>query len=360
MRVRPWLIPPIAALFACSGVESSTPAFGQGTPTHPAMGTPDGSGPPGTPPQHTPPQRTPPQGTGPEGTLPDGTPRANPTPAPGTVPAANLTIVECTVSVADLPTTPQVSITSDGEYRYITGNGLPNHAVGAFPNPHNPNEITVQSVDYRVPMSPSGAGSSSILGPLGVAINGIKFDPGANEFWQGDRESGWQYEPLGGGRDLGVDCNFAHVQPDGSYHYHGMPQGLLNALGGGVQMFFVGYASDGYPIYAKYGYADPNDEASPVRIIVSSYKLKDGTRPDGPGGEYDGTFVQDFEFVPFLGDLDECNGRTGVTPDFGMTYHYFLTDNFPYIPRCTKATPDATFAQAGPPGGGAPAQGRQR
>ena len=37
---------------------------------------------------------------------------------------------------------------------------------------------------------------------------------------------------------------------------------------------------------------------------------------DQPGGAYDGIFVEDFEYVPGSGDLDECGGRTGVTPEF--------------------------------------------
>jgi hypothetical protein len=32
----------------------------------------------------------------------------------------------------------------------------------------------------------------------------------------------------------------------------------------------------------------------------------------GPGGNYDGTFVQDWEYAAGTGDLDECNGRTGA------------------------------------------------
>ena len=55
-----------------------------------------------------------------------------------------------------------------------------------------------------------------------------------------------------------------------------------------------------------------------------------------------GTFVQDWEYVAGLGDLDECNGRTGVTPEFpGGIYHYTVTDTYPFIQRCVKGTPAA-------------------
>ncbi len=37
------------------------------------------------------------------------------------------------------------------------------------------------------------------------------------------------------------------------------------------------------------------------------------------------------------GDLDECNGRTGVTPEFpNGIYHYYATDTYPFLQRCVK------------------------
>jgi hypothetical protein len=100
--------------------------------------------------------------------------------------------------------------------------------------------------------------------------------------------------------------------------------------------------------------------ASALREMRSSYRLRTGTRPSGtagPGGTYDGTFVQDWEYAAGTGDLDECNGRTGMVTLEGRTvntYHYVLTNTFPYIPRCFHATPDATFrAMMMPPGGDA-------
>jgi hypothetical protein len=48
--------------------------------------------------------------------------------------------------------------------------------------------------------------------------------------------------------------------------------------------------------------------------------------------------------VPGHGDLDEFGGRTGVTPEFPEgTYYYLLTEEFPFIPRKLKGTPDPTF-----------------
>ena len=50
-----------------------------------------------------------------------------------------------------------------------------------------------------------------------------------------------------------------------------------------------------------------------------------------------GAFTQDFEYVEGLGDLDQCNGRFGVTPEFPKgIYYYMVTDEFPFFSRCLK------------------------
>ncbi|MFN7138259.1 MAG: YHYH protein [Limisphaerales bacterium] len=92
-----------------------------------------------------------------------------------------------------------------------------------------------------------------------------------------------------------------------------------------------------------------------LKNLKSSYQLKRSERPNGPGGKHDGTFVQDYEYVAGSGDLDECNGRFGVTPEFPEgTYYYVLTEDFPFIPRKFKGTPDSSFMRKGPAGGGRP------
>lgn len=258
----------------------------------------------------------------------------------------------------------RVSITTRGDYREISSNGIPDHKPGQFPNRNNPNAIREQRYEFRVPLSPKASPEPAPLGmnPFGVALNGIPFDPFAAEFWNRDPDSGWQYEALNGKINLGLDASNAHVQPNGAYHYHGIPVALLERLSGGKpKMTLVGYAADGFPIYALYGYADPQSADSDVRKLRSSYRLKKGTRPGGPRGKFDGSFVQDYEFAAESGDLDEYNGREGVTPEAPEgTYYYVLTEEFPYIPRLLRGTADPTFRR-GPPGGpgGGPGRGRR-
>lgn len=245
---------------------------------------------------------------------------------------------------------------ADGE-RIIRANGIPNHRVGRFPNRGNPNRISAQSHNFRVAAEPRVTEAATPMhGEFGVAVNGVPFDPGAAEFYAG--APGWQYEPLSGAIDLGLDHSHAHVQPNGKYHYHGLPTGLMESLGVDEKSHspLVGWAADGFPIYTLYGYADPEDATSEVRKLTSSYRLREGRRPGGnaPGGTYDGTFVADYEYVAGSGDLDECNGRFTVTPDFPEgTYAYYLTEEWPVVPRAHRGTPSADFSHGpgGPPGG---------
>lgn len=123
-----------------------------------------------------------------------------------------------------------------------------------------------------------------------------------------------------------------------------MPTGLLARVGRSDQPVLIGFAADGFPIYGPDGYRDPADTNSRLKALAPSYRLKRGSRPDGPGGFYDGRWVQDYEYVAGSGDLDECNGRTGRTAEYpDGTYYYVVTHGFPGVPRCFKGTPDASF-----------------
>jgi hypothetical protein len=246
--------------------------------------------------------------------------------------------------------TAHCDISIEGDKRVIESNGIPQHLVGAFPNRGNPHTITEQHYHYEVPANPEVATQATPLvrQPFGVALNGVPFDPGTAEYYQRDRDSEWNYEALSGEVRLGLDENHAHVQPNGAYHYHGLPTALFDELSQGKeQMTLLGWAADGFPLYGIYGYTDANDARSAVTTLKSSYRVKSGKRPSGndsPSGDYDGTFTIDYEYVAGLGDLDECGGRVGVTPEFpDGTYYYVLTDDYPFIPRMFRGTPDPSF-----------------
>ena len=237
----------------------------------------------------------------------------------------------------------EVTITEDGNYRYIKSNGIPDHATGKFPNSGNPNSISTQHHNFRVTLHPEKTGRATPVQLSGVAINGIPMDPGTAEFWNRDRSSGWNIQAFANGANLGIDQNNAHVQPNGTYHYHAAPTGLIKK----TNSTLVGWAADGFEIH----YAGSK--------VKSSYQLKSGIRPSGPRGKYDGTYDQDWEYDAGSGTLDECNGG-----ELNGQYVYFITDTYPFIQRCVFGQADASFQKRGPDPerepGGYPDAGRDR
>ena len=243
--------------------------------------------------------------------------------------------------------------TCDGTERTLTANGIPDHPVGTFPNSGNPNSISTQSVSAAYTLNPEKTSTSTTLGgPRGVTgyiLNGVKIDAGTAGTCSDNGTScamappmqgNWSIEALGQTSfNFGDDANHAHVQPTGAYHYHGIPEGFVSRLDKGVAMTHIGWAADGFPIYARYGYSDAMDTNSEVVTIQSSYQLK--TTPEPNRADVSmypmGTFTQDYEFIEGSGHLDACNGRTGVTPEFPQgIYHYFATDMFPFLQRCVN------------------------
>lgn len=265
--------------------------------------------------------------------------------------------------------TPQYNESISGSTRTITCNNIPDHKVGLFGNVNgaiNPNAISEQSKSYDITTSPIEAGSFISLiqttgtfptaGPkyaFGILLNGVKLDPVAAEPFPHEgamsANANWEWNLEATNVRIGLDCNNAHVQPTGEYHYHGSPiLYLQNINAPSDAMTMIGYAADGFPIYYKYAYQDANDASSSVMEMTPSYQLKSGNRPgDGitaPCDEYNGVYSNDYEYLSGLGTLDEANGRNGITPEFpNGTYYYILTDDFPSIPRYFRGTPSDDF-----------------
>ena len=134
----------------------------------------------------------------------------------------------------------------------------------------------------------------------GYVLNGVKIDAGTAGSCNNsgsscsliDNSGGWSIEALGQSSfNFGTDANNAHVQPGSSYQ-------LVTT-------------------------------ANSSRPSTTTYAL--------------GTFAQDWQYVAGSGDLDECNGRTGVTPEFpNGIYHYYATDTYPFLQRCVKGAVTAT------------------
>lgn len=234
-----------------------------------------------------------------------------------------------TITTASYPTTHDI----DSGFRYP-----------GTPTPQSPGR------EFRVPVSPTIADTPTFVQTgqnFGVHLDSVIFDPKTAGYFNDDMSSGWNYVATPDQLDL----YGAHTQPqNGFYHYHLITEQWLSEAD--AHSSLVGWAADGFPVYLRYGYTDPTDPASGVTNLASSYRLQSGSRPaDSPGGTYDGTYVADYEYVEGLGDLDQCNGRECVTPEFpDGTYAYFLSDEWPWVPTYLKGTPDDSFS----PGPGGP------
>lgn len=286
-----------------------------------------------------------------------------------TTPTAGSTAgVRCTDSTNVYNDDESVKATSTATWscsdtqRMLTANGIPDHEVGTFPSAGNPNTISAQTVSASTTLTPAIVSTSGTAAKVvGYVLNGVKMDPNTGGTCNDSGTScsldgaagNWRMEALGQTSfDFGADASNAHVQPSGEYHYHGLPEGYVTKLGKGQAMTLIGWASDGFPIYARYGYSTATDAASALKVMTGSYRTK--TTPDANRPATSlypmGTFLQDYEYVAGLGDLDECNGRTGVTPEFpNGTYHYYATDSYPYIQRCIKGTAGTSTGDTLPP-----------
>lgn len=234
---------------------------------------------------------------------------------------------------------------------YVRASTVPSHSVGPFGN--NPNLPSNNNMVYRITRNPRAATnpSATTLGPIGVYVNGVPMfnaKDARSYFNQGI----WHQNAIVV-EGPGFDPAMGHPAPGmggpgggggGLYHYHLLALAVLEQEGeswGSAHSPLIGYAFDGYPVYGPYGFANANGSGGVVRM-TSSYQLRNlTTRTNGPAvsARYPlGYYVEDFQYVAGLGNLDEHNGRFAVTPDYpGGTYAYYTTVDaqneaaYPYI-----------------------------
>lgn len=234
---------------------------------------------------------------------------------------------------------------------YVNSSGIPSYTIG--PWPQNPNMPTNQNYLVRIPRTAvpqTGTTTNTPLGKIGMWINGLPI-----------------YNPLDGRSYLNqntwhqnanvveapsYDSCLGHPDGGGRYHHHLMPS-CLYTISPLVHAPIVGYAFDGFPVYGPHGYAQSNGSGG-IKRIASSYRLRNITQrttlPNGtalPANRYGplvsatyplGYYVEDYEYVSGLGDLDQYNGRFIITPEYpNGIYAYFVTHDqsgngvYPYI-----------------------------
>jgi hypothetical protein len=198
--------------------------------------------------------------------------------------------------------TASFSDTVTGTVRSLVSKALPTmHTTGTFPvaktdpaalyDP-NPNAIQAQSLSLSLPVNPTFSNTPYCvgMGPIGMMITGV---PLYNAFDAGLRDA-----PA---HELQDSCG-GHPQQQGEYHYHNLSSCIKNASVARV----LGYAYDGYPITGP--------EVYPGQFLTTE-------------------------------DLDVCHGITSDVQVDGQTkttYHYVMTQDFPYSISCFRAKPTHT------------------
>ena len=209
---------------------------------------------------------------------------------------------------------PELAATCDGDTVVVTSNAIPDFTYVAS----SPGDPAAQDLTFKLPTMPTAASESGdipMLGPLGVAVDGVPIY-GPTEATGGDVLS------LEGALS---DCG-SHNGPTG-FHFHlfGSADGVdclysAEEVTSGVPLL-VGWAADGYPIMSGTVCAD--DACTSTKQLTSSWELSD-----------DSLFATDtwdaHTYVEGSGDLDRCNGRT----DTDGQYRYYTTETFPYIAGC--------------------------
>ena len=202
------------------------------------------------------------------------------------------------------------SMQVSGSNRIIKTNDLPtDHTTGTFPiassDPayqydRNPNTITAQNFTFTLPVNPAQASLPNCMGgEVGVMTDGVVL---FNAFDATGRDAA--------AHEVQDHCQ-AHPQESGIYHYHS----LSSCIPGATVSTVIGYAFDGFPI----------------------------TGPDLGNGKYLTT-----------DDLDECHGITSqITLDGKSvnTYHYVMTEDFPYSVSCFRGKNTLTGPLGGAPSG---------
>ena len=87
-------------------------------------------------------------------------------------------------------------MTCTGTTRNLTGNGVPDHTPGTFPNAGNPNAIAATNVRFANTTAPAVVSTSgtAVAHTIGFANNSVKFDPATAESYQ--NAGVWKIEAL--------------------------------------------------------------------------------------------------------------------------------------------------------------------
>ncbi|MFM7759067.1 MAG: YHYH protein [Crocinitomicaceae bacterium] len=244
-------------------------------------------------------------------------------------------------------------------YVYVKTEDVPSWIPVGYDWPNNPWFAQPMGYQFRIRRNPIpnvGPETKTGYGHIGLWKNGCSiYNPKDAKHYQNEQtwfQNAWFWEHL---ILETFDPCIGHPNGSGEYHTHVSPSCLYDITDSTQVAPLIGYAFDGYPIYGGYGYSAPMDTTSSVKRLKSSYRLRNiaarTSLPDGTvldpslyGPPIDthtvvlnplnndpiaaplGAYMEDYEYVPGLGDLDEHNGRFCITNEYpNGTYAYFTT-----------------------------------
>lgn len=221
---------------------------------------------------------------------------------------------------------------------YVSCTSVPAYTIGPWPG--NPNVPTNQNFVFKITRNPvqnTGTLVNVPMGHIGVWSNGVSVF-NAKDAASYNNQNVWHQNAIVVEGPSFDNC-LGHPAPGGEYHHHLNPTCLYNDMDSTQHSPIIGYAFDGFPIYGAYGYANTNGTGG-IKQIKSSYRLRNistrTTLPDGStapfagpavSGTYPlGYYIEDYEYINALGDLDDHNGRICVSPEYPSgIYSYFVT-----------------------------------
>jgi hypothetical protein len=177
-------------------------------------------------------------------------------------------------------------------YCNLSSDNIPNHDFNDTSANFRTNVAEIDR-EFRVQRDPQMAPEISQINRQAwdaVMLNGVVADVKSAGCYKpsesradadGNTEAGcgpndnWMLIPLEYSTKFGADIHNAHVQPDGTYHYHGNPNAMFDDSPSGEGSPVIGFAADGFPIYGSYIL---DSLTGSYRKALSGYTLKEGTR----------------------------------------------------------------------------------
>lgn len=223
---------------------------------------------------------------------------------------------------------------------YVSCTCIPGYDIGPWAG--NPNTPANQNFVFKITRAPqenTGTKTATALGHIGVWTNGVSMF-NAKDARSYQNAGVWNQNAITVEGPSFDDC-LGHPAPNGEYHHHLNPTCLYYDLDASMHSPIIGYAFDGFPVYGAFAYSNTDGTGS-YRRMQTSYRLRNisdrTTLPNGTvlsANQYGpainqqymlGYYIEDYEYVQGLGDLDEHNGRFAITPEYpNGTYAYYVT-----------------------------------